>query len=402
MKVLVVVLAVAVTLIARVNAGIVTSDGADLIIKTEGGLEVATADGDYKFKIGGRIHLDYNSYDGVINQVEGETGSDLFFRRGRIELKGKIKDWGYAASYNLTGGGSIDKLKVSYLGWGKTALLTLGQQKEYFGLDDTGSSNWITGIERSLPANAFDTGDHLGIKLHGATNFWTYSLGAYREAIDDDNSMDIALTGRISIRPINTAARLLHLGAGYSMRDGEFDGFGARLGTLGGENKTANKVKAAYNSGLMGDELDMWNLELAANLGSVHLMTEYFDGEISGPSNMPKLTADGYYFQAGWIVTGERRQYKNSIAAFGKIKPQSEIGAWELFARYDSLDVSQAKGNTLIDLTGEQGETLTLGLNWYANHAVKIALNYVHAETDIDLNGEDRGDALTARLQLVY
>ncbi|MCF7980993.1 MAG: porin [Pseudomonadales bacterium] len=403
MKVKLIPLAIATAFAAQVQAGTVTSDGADIIIKTKGGFEAKTADGDYEFKIGGRIQLDYNSYDGVINKEEGETGSDLFFRRGRIEMKGKIKDWGYEASYNLTDSGSIDQLNTTYLGWGKTALLTFGQQKENFGLEDTGSSKWTTAIERSLPASAFDTGNTVGIKFHGATDLITYNLGVFKSAIDaDDNSLDTAVTGRFVIRPVNTGDTLVHLGVGYSMRDGEFDEIGARLGVRGGEDKTANKVKAEYNSGLMGDEMKFWNLEAAANLGSVHLMAEYFDGEVTGASNLPDLAADGYYFQAGWIVTGESRKYKNGIAAFDSVKPKGANGAWEVFARYDSLDVTGSDSSPLIDLTGEEADTITLGVNWYMNSAVKIAVNYVHAETDVEKSGEDDGDALTARLQIAF
>ncbi len=403
MKAKLISLAVATAFTAQANAGTVTSDGADIIIKTKGGFEAKTADGDYSFKIGGRMQLDYNSYDGVINKEEGETGSDLFFRRARIEIKGKVKDWGYVASYNLTDSGSIDQLNTTYLGWGKTALLTFGQQKENFGLEDTGSSKWTTGMERSLPASAFDTGNTVGIKLHGATDLITYNLGVFKSAIDsDDNSLDTAVTGRFVVRPINSDGVLVHLGAGYTMRDGEFDEIGARLGVRGGENKTANKVKAEYNSGFTGDEMSAWNLEAAANLGPVHLMAEYFDGEISGASGTPDLEADGYYLQAGWIVTGENRSYKNGIAAFDKVKPKGKGGAWEVFARYDSLDVTGGDASPLVDFTGEEAQTLTLGVNWYVSPAVKIALNYVHAETEVKKSGEDDGDALTARLQIAY
>ncbi len=403
MKTKLIPLAIATAFATQVHAGVVTTDGVDIIIKTKGGFEARTVDGDYSFKIGGRMQLDYNSYDGVMNKTAGDTGSDLFFRRARIEMKGKMKDWGYGFSYNLIKSGSIDQLKASYTGFGKSTLLTFGQQKENFGLEDTGSSNWITAMERSMPASAFDTGNTLGIKLHGSSDFMTYSLGIFKEAIDEeDNSLDTAMTGRIVIRPINTAGTLVHLGAGYTMRDGEFDSIGARLGVRGGENKTANKVKTAYNDNAVGDKLTAWNLEAAANLGSVHLMAEYFDGEVSGESGAPDLNADGYYVQAAWIVTGESRKYKNNIGAFGKVQPKGQNGAWEVFARYDSLDTTQSDDSPLVQLTGEEAETLTLGVNWYMTSAVKVALNYVHAETDEAINNEDDGDALTARLQIAF
>lgn len=383
-------------------AGTVTSDGADLILKTKGGFEVKTADGDYSFKVGGRIMLDYNSYDGVINTAEGETGSDLWFRRARLEIKGKAKDWSYLMSYNLTGSGSIDQLHASYNGFGKLTKLTIGQQKEGFGLDDTGSSKWITGIERSLASDAFDTGNNLGIKLHGSTDMISYSVGAYKESIDaDDNSLDTSFTGRFVFRPIVNDDLLVHLGAGFSLRDGEFDSLGARLGVRGGEDKTANRSRVRYAGGLSGDEQQSINLEAAATFGQAHVQAEYFSSEVSGAA-APDLEVDGYYLQFGWVLTGENRGYKNGSGVFDKIKPSGPGGAWELFARYDVLDVSGTETDPSITVDGGDADIFTLGANWYINSNAKLSLNYVTSETDQPINGEDDGDAIVARLQFVF
>ncbi|MEJ2443905.1 MAG: porin [Exilibacterium sp.] len=380
-------------------AGTVTTNGPDIVIDTNSGLEVKTVDGDYAFKLGGRVQIDYNTYDGVINTVEGETGSDLFFRRARLELKGKAKDWSYNISYNLTDSGSIDKLFLTYNGWNEMARLSIGEQKEFFGLEDTGSSKWITAIERSMPSSAFDVGDNMGIKIHGANDLLTYSAGIYKESVDAaDNSLDTAITGRLVFRPVYNESMLVHLGGGLTLRDGSFDGFGARLGVRGGENGTANAVAAGYVAGNV-DDLSAYNLELAISMESLHLMAEYFDGKISG-SGAPDIDADGYYIQLGWIMTGERRKYKTSIAAFDKVKPNSSGGAWEIFGRYDNLDVSN--NNALITESGEQADSLTLGVNWYMNSLLKLSANYVHTETDENIGGEDDGDALVARLQYAF
>ena len=379
-------------------AGTVTSDGADIVVKTKGGLEVTTVDGDYGVKISGRMQLDYNTFDGVINEVVDETGSDLFFRRARLEVKGKAKDWGYTVSYNLTDGGSIDQLHASYNGWGDMVALTLGQQKESFGLEDTGSSKWITGMERSLPANAFDTGNTVGLRLHGATDLMGYSIGAFKEGVDaEDNALNWGLTGRFVVRPVYSENAIVHLGVGYTTRDGEFDAIDSRLGVRG----DVNKVEAGYD-GIAGDEFEAFNVEAAAIFGSLHVMSEYFDGEISGAAGAPELEANGYYVTAGWIVTGEQREYKTGDGTFGKIKPANPGGAWELFARYDFLDVSDTAANPLIAIDAGDASTITAGVNWYATSGVKVALNYVHAETDEAIGGEDSGDAIAVRMQYLF
>lgn len=392
------------------HAGTVTTEGSDMVINTKGGFEAKTTNGKYFFKIGGRIQLDYNHFDGVINEEEDENGSDLFFRRARLEIECKYEDWLCTMAYNLTDGGSIDLLNTTYAGWGPLGLVTFGQQKENFGLEDTGSSKWITAMERSMPANAFDTGNTVGVKLSGSTPLITYSIGAFKNSIDsEDNSLDFATTGRFVVRPLHEEGSLVHIGAGFTQRDGMFTSLGSRLGVRGGETGAlVNRGRSLYAPGLAADEMSAWNGEFAASFGPLHFMAEYFDGELSGMDGAPDIEVNGYYGQLGWILTGETRTYKNDIAAFDKIKPTGFNGAFEVFARFDSLDFSDNVGNPFIATpTGDEAQTITLGINWYANSAIKVSLNYVHAEVDEGLPTADGGlvddgDALVARLQFVF
>lgn len=387
-----------------VFAGTVTSDGADIVIKTKGGFEAETADGDYSFSIGGRMQVDYDNFDDVINTEEGETGSDMYFRRARLEIKGHAKAWKYEVSYNLTEGGSIDQLHTTYTGFGNLAEVTVGQQKEDFGLEDTGSSKWITAIERSMPASAFDTGNNMGVKLHGANDMFTYSLGGYKEGIDSNNDLDWAGTGRLVYRPYMDGSNLIHLGVGYTARSGADADYNARLGVRGSEDGgNVNRVRARLrypdNSYYTGDESD-YNLEAAVNWGAFNVMAEYFNGEIDVDGASEDIDADGYYVTAAWVITGESRAYKTGIGAFDKVKPSGSDGAWEVFVRYDDLDLN---GNSApISVTAGQADSITAGVNWYYNSMIKMALNYVHVNTDQEIGGEDSGNAIAARLQVVF
>ena len=398
------VVALAAVVTVPAHAGSVTSDGADLVIKTQGGLEVNTVDGDYGIKIGGRIQVDYNTFDGVINAVADETGSDLFFRRGRLEINGVAKDWGYTASYNLTDDGSIDQLHASYNGWGELLELTMGQQKEHFGLDDTGSSKWITGMERAIPANAFDTGHNIGVRLHGSTDLLGYSIGAFKEGTDADNALDLGLTGRFVVRPVYSDTAIVHLGVGYTTRDGEFDAIDSRLGVQADVNRVVAGYIADVDDNLLatGDGFDAFNVEVAGIFGPVHVMSEYFEGEIAGAEGAPDLEANGYYVTVGWAITGEQREYKTSDSTFDKIKPANSGGAWEVFARYDFLDVSDTALSPLVGISAGDASSITAGVNWYVNSDVKVALNYVHVETDETIDDEDSGDAIALRLQYLF
>ena len=327
-------------------------------------------------------------------------------------MKGYAADWKYELSYNLGIDdieSGVDQLHATYTGFGKLFNIQFGQQKENFGLEDTGSSKWITAIERSLVANAFDAGQNVGIKVHGANDLLTYSLGVFKDDIDDNNDVDTAVTGRVVVRPIYNDDMLLHIGAGFTDRevdvdDGSdgFDAIDTRLGVRGGSFGEATKYEAVFDSGV-GEDASFYNVELAFASGPFHFMAEHYEGEIDAPESVADsddLEMDGYYAQLGWILTGESRSYKKGSASFDKIKPKGANGAWEVFARIDHISADEGSNISLVG--GDDADVLTLGVNWYMTENVKIALNYINAETDEEINGEDDGDAIAARLQYAF
>ncbi len=78
-----------------------------------------------------------------------------------------------------------------------------------------------------------------------------------------------------------------------------------------------------------------------------------------------------------------------------------------MFYRYDHINVDD--GNVVTSTATRQvGDTEasihTVGLNWYATEAVKVAANYVMLNTDNIQNaaGDDDGDAYVMRMQYVF
>jgi phosphate-selective porin len=60
------------TFSSQAFSGTVTTDGADIVLKTKGGLEVSTSDKEFSFKLGGRVQADYGRFDGVFTK-NGDT-----------------------------------------------------------------------------------------------------------------------------------------------------------------------------------------------------------------------------------------------------------------------------------------------------------------------------------------
>ncbi|MGS2723825.1 OprO/OprP family phosphate-selective porin [Porticoccus sp. GXU_MW_L64] len=348
------------------NAGTVTSDGGDVIVATKGGFSVKTADKKNAFNIGGRIQWDYNNAEADSDSEPDEN--NLSVRRARIFLKGTVdKNWDYKAQFNIgeSEAGDVEDLYIRYKGWGKAANLTVGRQKEPFGLEEQTSSKDISILERSALTEQHAFGRNTGVQLHGKGKNWTYGVGLFEnETADDDRGAeDLALTGRFTYAPINDKGNVFHLGLAFSERSG----------TQGVSGNAAESAMA---------------YEIAGVNGAFHYQGEYFDtDQVDGDS------LDGYYVQAGWVFTGESRPYKDG--KFKIIKPSTDAGAWEAVVRYEAGD-----GNfSDIELGRTDGSQLALGLNYYPNSAIRIGASLMTGEDDV--TGED-GDEFRVRLQYVY
>jgi len=302
---------------------------AEVKVSTNGGLKVTS--GEYEFKFGGRIMYDYNKSE--LNGVTDEDGFDL--RRGRVFASGKIaKDWSFKTQFNTNGDG-VEDLYLRYTGWGKGANVTIGNQKVPFGLEELESSKDISILERSAITEQFAIGRAESVQLHGALGGnSTYALSVFAEDQDDSNDDEIGFAARYTIAPVKTDNSVLHLGLAY--RDiADSDAFG---------------------------------LEFGAASGPFHVQAEYADGDFGSSS------LDGFYIQAGYILTGESRPYKKGV--FKRVSPKAKTGAWEIVARFEDGDGNHSD----IELGRTDATAYTIGLNWYAHKNVKLGINYTDGE----------------------
>ena len=114
----------------------------------------------------------------------------------------------------------------------------------------------------------------------------------------------------------------------------------------------------------------------------------------------PNLRFDGYYLYASFFLTGEHRPYQKSSGTFTRLKPKNNFsmsgqgwGAWEVVARYSSLDLNDN------GIDGGQLDDYTVGINWYLNPQVRAMFNYVYANSD---GGALDGDAHIFQSRIQY
>nr|BFE90628.1 hypothetical protein GCM10020185_11640 [Pseudomonas brassicacearum subsp. brassicacearum] len=270
-------------------------------------------------------------------------------------------------------------------------------------------------------ANSHQNG--LGIQASStfADSFYA-SAGVFSKDTDDTDGDSVKqVNGRFVFAPMHEAGNVLHFGLNVASRDVSDTAFDARyrsrLGmrgveTLGGNDAGPNgnrPVLGGANNSPAGsyDTDTAFGLEAAFAMGPASIQGEYISRKTKADSAaFEDIKGHGFYVQGAYTLTGESRGYK--VGKFDAIKPQNKsIGAWEVFYRFDSMTVED-DNITTASATREVGDAEAkvhnLGVNWYANEAVKISAAYIKAKTDkvTNANGDDDGDGFVMRAQYVF
>jgi phosphate-selective porin OprO/OprP len=369
----------------------------DVIVKlNKKGLQFATADKQFKMKIGARLHVDAVAHSGGDNIIDDNASNGTEIRRARIYLKGTVwNDFKYVTEVDFADNASTVKdMSMTYTGFDGLEI-TAGHQKQNISMELQESSNDIMFTERSLintiTGIAFDRA--LGLHLKAKGKDWSAQLGLYGESVgkSDKTGGDEGwgMSTRLTYTPINTKTQVLHVGGYAGFRDVSDNG-----DLLNGGKGTALKYETAHMSNLhlldTGsianlNKLSMYGLEAAYMQGPFSVQTEYTISDASRGGGSSDEDFSAYYVQAGWTLTGESRSYKGSDGEFKRLKPAHKFspgadggwGAWELAARYDHADMNSG------DIRGGEETAITIALNWYLNENVRIMADYRRA-IDVD------------------
>ncbi len=364
------------------------------VVDTRGKLEVRSADGDFRFRVDGRVHFDGNWFQDD-NAVDFGSGTHL--RRARLGMEGQLwRDWHFKFSYDFTGSGraGVQDAYLRYTGLGRQ-VVTVGHFKEPISLEVLTGANAVPFVERSLPT-VLAPSRSVGV---GVVTPWherlTTTLGVFGEGIAKLGDTDPATTGldegwgasgRLVYTPVRADRRLLHLGLAAGHR---------RANDLGGTHQaTPLRVRQRPEASLTSirlvdtgdladtERLTIRGLEAAWVHGPVSLQGEYLAMTVvRATDGSVDPTLQGFYVLASWLVTGESRRYNQATGAFGnprvrRVAGQGGPGAWELLARYSRLDLTDQPDRAGGVLGGEEAN-LTVGVTWYPNDNLRFMLNYV-------------------------
>lgn len=340
--------------------------------------------------LGGRIMLDNTTFDGVHNNQD--QGSEWEARRLRLGVTHRAEDdWrvkielGFNPSDKTVG--LVDGY-LQYRGW-KSSRFTFGYMKENFGLENTTSSLDISALERSVVTEAFSPGRNYGFEIaHGGHNYTT-SLGLFQASEDEQGADGYALTGRVTLSPINQGNRLLHLGTSASIRDMRGNSFRLR------EPMEVNTAESVIESRRIDtDQITLLSLEAAGVLNQWSIQGEWMSSwieEAEDPQALDDPSFSGYYLLLSYCLTGESRNYGGG--SFDGITPSGAGGAWEFIARYSNIDLVDSN-------LGTWAESTTVGVNYYATAHLRFMLNLAWADarsSKVDDTGTGKSAAFRAQ-----
>jgi len=360
--------------------------------KWKGAPEFSSVDGNFKFKVSGRLMADYGNV--TANGVQQQDRTE--FRRARLGAEGVVfKDIKYKFGVDFAG----NKVKTAdaYLQWKiKPIKLTFGQFKTPNSLEKQTSSRYITFLERASITDAFGFSRNIGVGVGFAESGFTFNAGIFQGVVGnkaDEQGRSYAARATYGMKLANNDT-LVHIGA--SVRHRENDEGDTTI--LYQQRPHHHVAKKFVNTGdIIADSDTFFGVELAGVWGPFSSQAEWgwmSTDLISGGDNP---TFSGGYIDFSYFITGEKRPYDYNKGAFGRVKVKKPVfnggmGAWQVAVRYDRIDLTDGT------VDGGEQDTYIIGVNWHMNNYTRIMSNYSHS--DIEGGSYDGYDIDTFGLRL--
>lgn len=257
----------------------------------------------------------------------------------------------------------------------ENANLSVGNQKEPISMQRIMSMIQLPMQERTAALDAMLPSRNFGVVVSGATSSQrvTWAGGVFNNWVNSHGSMGDNPTqtiGRVTWLPILSQddSNLVHLGLGLRHSNAKKS---VRYSTTPEFNKSPVFVDT---DSIDADNSLQLNLEASWRRGPMWLAAEYMDTTVDSPT-FGDLSFTGYHVSASWLLTGEMRTYNKKSGIFGAVPISRTVyqggkGAWELGARWSSVDLSDG----LID--GGDMDILSLGVNWWLSPVFNVNMNY--------------------------
>ncbi|MFW5449956.1 MAG: OprO/OprP family phosphate-selective porin [Methylophagaceae bacterium] len=346
-------------------------------ITTKGKFKVESDN--WSFQPIGRVMWD------AVNTDEDNSGTDDFkgteLRRARLGLQGSIYDFGYKFEADFASGDvSIKDAYLSYsTSFGDSKVgIKLGQSHIPFGLNTKISSKYMSFMDRPLFADStISPARASGAVMSLAASNYRWLLGAgltnggIKGGSTDDNGSTFSVRGSF-VPFMQDKTHLVQFGAGYLTKGGDDETFKFEQRLVSHKDQT----KHLKTSVTEHDGSDAFTLDAMGIFGSFHAMAEYVDYTMEDKVSSD-IDIDGYAVEAGYFLTGESLKWKKGYTS--GITPKSSTGAWQVAARFESIEIDEAG-------TKDEADKWSIGINYYPTQNIRLMFNYDKI-TDLTING---------------
>jgi len=374
--------------------------GSDTAFKSRwaNGIEVETANKDFRVKIGGRTQIDASAFSAGPgpNQPPNAGGLDppladtVNLRRARLRAEGRMYefyDWvceyDFANQINVNNviypteqdAGPLPSLTDMWLQTREVPILgtvRVGNQKDPYGFEHLTSSRWLNFMERSFSQDAFE-GPFNGGFLPGIQFLNTaydgriaWQVGEFKNVTNpfgfNNFSGSSQTVGRLVVLPVyeDEGRKLIHLGvSGRTLepRDG-LTRFRSRGEIRNSPSGPLNSIYADTGV-LKGTWQNMIGLEFVGNNGPWSFQSEYFGSWLynaettkqgpyltNGMQPPPGTKVGTVYYQSGYaevlyFLTGESRTYSLIESRFDRPIPHNNFYVVRDGGRRGRISVSE-------------------------------------------------------------
>jgi phosphate-selective porin OprO/OprP len=306
------------------------------------GYEVLSRD-DFSAEIGGSFHYDL----GDVSDIGGQAARDARWRRERLSF-GFSHNAGveFEAEYDRVLRGWTDLyLKIKKLGPGS---LTIGQFKQFFGLEQLHSSKKLVFVERGLTDNTFGVARRAGIGYSMSHGRFGIQFSAFGRNLDDRPSSD-GVGARVYFADQQSAEHINHFGLALTREqaDGDRLSFSARPSTR------LTDFRVARASLTQVQHFSRLGAEFAAVRGPWFWHNEWMLAGVERRgqgSAGDSFTGHAATTMLSYAFGGHSRSYKEGV--FGAAGDEQKL--FEIGARVDFLDLN--------DGALQGGESLAAGV----------------------------------------
>ncbi len=375
------------------------------------GFFLRSPDSKYQIRFRGYTQLDSRWF----SKSEDVTLPDSFyFRRVRPIVDGTVAGFvDFRIMPDFANSSLVLQDAYANLRFLPEAQLQVGKFKSPFGLERLESATAMWFIERAFPTLLAPNRD-LGVMLQGSVRegLFTYQLAFLNgnndtATTDSDVGDDKDLVGRVFVHPFQELGiePLQGLGVGFASTYGRPQGSPSTIRSITGQTLFQFQTGTSFQS-----ERARYSPQAYWYWGPFALLGEYVlnSTKFQNGVNEQRARSASWQIAGAWVITGENTSWRGVIPAESFDLETGGLGAFEIVGRFSRLnmDGSLYSNNTYINaaLYPEDADEWGVGLNWYLNRFIKVALNYEHLDFS---NAGDNSDnpsegVFLTRLQLAY